>query len=436
MAIGVRRRGWRRLSVLVVVALASATYGSVPQAAVAQARLLAGHQGGGASLTPQALRVDALPDPLGLGDASPSLSWSLSSGERSGSQAARQTAYEIRVASTSARLDRPDLWDSGKVTSSDTGNVAYGGAPLRSREAAAWAVRVWDGAGRASAWSAPGTWETGLLRQSDWSAKWIEDPGYSYATNGVPNPLPVFAKPFEAGRRITRARLYITGLGQYTAQLNGRPVTRAVLEPGQTSYWAEVDYRTYDVTGLLRPGANVLGIQTGSGVYQQADSTSTGRYMFQPGNNTVLGVPKVIAQLEVTYADGARQTIATDPSWLTALGPTMFSSWWGGEDYDARRIPANWAGHDPASRGWQHAALATLTATTIPAATTPLVANPRPPVTVASNARPVTITKVTPPSRQHRARSPRAARRDYSESRQRHQLVPGRHGQHRRGRRP
>ena len=157
----------------------------------------------------------------------------------------------------------------------------------------------------------------GLLNQSDWAAKWIQDPGYTYATNGVPNPLPIFGKTFDAAGRIAKARLYVTGLGQYAARLNGRPVSRAVLEPGQTSYWAEVDYRTYDVTGLLRPGSNVLGIETGSGVYQQADSTPMGRYMFQPGNNVVMGAPKVIAQLEITFADGRTQTIATDPSWVT-----------------------------------------------------------------------------------------------------------------------
>lgn len=287
MAIGVRRPGWRRLPVLAVLALSSVALG-MPQAAVAQARLLAdGHPAGSAALTPQALRVDAVTGPIGLGDASPSLSWSLTAGGRSGSQAARQTAYEIRAASSLTRLSHPDLWDSGKVASSDTSDIAYGGAQLSSREGAAWDVRVWDADGRASAWSAPGQWEMGLLSQSDWSAKWI------------------------------------------IARLNGQPVTNAVLEPGQTSYWAEVDYRTYDVTSLLRSGANVLGIETGSGVYQQADSTSMGRYMFQPRNNVVLGAPKVIAQLEVTYADGARQTIATGPSWLTALGPTTFSSWWG-----------------------------------------------------------------------------------------------------------
>jgi hypothetical protein len=171
-----------------------------------------------------------------------------------------------------------------------------------------------------------------------------------------------------------------------------------VLEPGQTSYWAEVDYRTYDVTKLVRSGGNVLGIETGSGVYQQADSTPMGRYMFQPGNNSVFGAPKVIAQLEITYADGRRQTIASDTSWRTEAGPTTFSSWWGGEDYDARRIPANWTASPRglAGPGWHHAGLVHLTASTIPAATTPLVADPRPPVTVADVARPKTITEVTP----------------------------------------
>jgi len=391
MATGNRVRGWQRWAVAVVLTVSGAALGPVRQAAADSA---------GPPLTAAGLRVDALADPIGLGDTSPNLSWSLASGGHSGSPTARQTAYQIRVASARTQLGHPDLWDSGKVESSETENIDYGGARLRSREDAVWDVRVWDANGRAGAWSAPGTWEMGMLSQSDWSAKWIEDPGYVYATDGVPNPLPVFAKGFGLSGRIVKARLYITGLGQYTARLNGLPVTDAVLEPGQTSYWAEVDYRTYDITRLLRPGSNELGIETGSGVYQQADSTSMGRYMFQPRNNTVFGTPKVIAQLEVTYADGTKQTIVTDPSWLTELGPTTFSSWWGGEDYDARRVPAGWTGSagDLTGPGWRSASLAALTSDTIPRATTPLVANPRPPVVVSGQAHPVSIAQVTPPA--------------------------------------
>ncbi|HJP80491.1 MAG TPA: family 78 glycoside hydrolase catalytic domain [Pseudonocardiaceae bacterium] len=375
---------WKAIGVVAVAAGLAGT--GLPAAANA----------GAPTMTATQLRVDTQADPIGLGDATPNLSWVLSAnGHPNG---IRQTGYEIRVASTAAQLDHPDLWDSGQVTSSATNNIAYAGRPLRSREGVAWQVRVWDGAGQAGAWSAPATWEMGLLGPSDWSAKWIQDPDYTYASNGVPNPLPVFAKGFGAGHGVRKARLYITGLGQYAARLNGSPVTTAVLEPGQTSYWAEVDYRTYDVTKLVRAGGNVLGVETGSGVYQQADSTPVGRYMFQPGNNVVFGSPKVIAQLEITYADGTKQTIATDPSWRTELGPTTFSSWWGGEDYDAGRIPADWtaSARDLSGPGWRNAGLVDLTSSTIPASTTPLVADPRPPVTVADQAHPTTITPITP----------------------------------------
>ena len=282
MKIGVSVTGRWSLPVVAVVVACGISLGSIPQASADRfAGSAAAHHdravGAGqrpSSLTAATLRVDTLTDPIGLGDASPSLSWSRLAPRGSGS--AFQTAYEIRTASSPWRLDRPDLWDSGKVRSSDTSNIAYGGRALRSRQDVFWQVRVWDGDGRAGPWSRPASWEMGLLNQSDWAAKWIQDPRYTYATDGVPNPLPIFAKAFDAAGRIAKARLYMTGLGQYAARLNGRPVSRAVLEPGQTSYWAEVDYRTYDVTGLLRPGSNVLGIETGSGVYQQADSTRDG----------------------------------------------------------------------------------------------------------------------------------------------------------------
>src|SRR5262249_18501953 len=145
---------------------------------------------------------------------------------------------------------------------------------LSSRDAVYWRVRVWDANGHVTPWSGTSTFSVGLLDASDWSAKWIEDPDYRYQTNAVPNPLPVFATKFDLRPPIASARLYATGLGQYAATLNGSPIGKAVLEPGQTSYWAEVHYRTYDVTDLLRRGDNVLGMEVGSGALQQADTTS------------------------------------------------------------------------------------------------------------------------------------------------------------------
>ena len=110
-----------------------------------------------AAVSATTLRVNTQTNPIGLGDASPELSWRLTGG--------RQTAYEIRVASSAAQLEDPDLWDSGKVASSNTSNIAYAGAPLSSRKSVAWDVRVWDGSGAAGEWSAPASWEMGLLVQ-------------------------------------------------------------------------------------------------------------------------------------------------------------------------------------------------------------------------------------------------------------------------------
>ncbi len=340
----------------------------------------------GSGVTATTLRAGTQTNPIGLGDATPVLSWRLSGGH--------QSAYQIRVASSAAQLDQPDLWDSGKVASSDSSNIAYAGAALKSRQAVVWDVRVWDGNGAAGDWSSTATWELGLLDNRDWSAKWIENPDYTYATADVPNPLPIFAKPFDLSRQVTKARLYMTGLGQYAAKLNGHSVGDAVLEPGQTSYFAEVDYRTYDVTQMLRQGANLLGIETGSGAYQRV--RTAGRYFFQNNPAPVYGAPKAIAQLEISYADGSKQTIGTDTSWKTQLGPTTFSGWWSGEDYDARRQPTDWTASTTLSgSGWRDASLVTLTPSTTPTDTTPLIADQRPPVTVASEAHPVAITPIT-----------------------------------------
>ena len=74
----------------------------------------------------------------------------------------------------------------------------------------------------------------------------------------------------------------------------------------------------------------------------------------------------MIAQLEVTYADGSTQTIATDDTWRTELGPTTYSGWWAGEDYDARRIAPNWttSADKLTGPGWRNAGLVTLTPST------------------------------------------------------------------------
>ncbi len=319
------------------------------------------------------LRVDYLVNPLGIDDTKPQLSWELTSSAQNQSQ----QAYEVQVATSNTLLNAntPDLWDSGKVTSSASINVAYGGTTPYSREHVYWRVQVWDMSGNPSAWSATAQWEMGLLNSSDWLAHWINNPN-----SGA---LPLFAKQFTLSKPISRARLYITGLGVYDARINGQAISKDVLQPPETNYLKRVIYSTYDVASLLQQGANTLGVQLGNGI---ANVPATpGRYEKFTGT---MSTPRMLAQLEVKYNDGTTARIVSDSSWLTKLGPTTFSTWYGGEDYDARLDPTGWLNPGANLSSWQAA-----TETTAPSSQTILSAQMVPAVQQVGTLHPVKITQ-------------------------------------------
>ncbi|HEX6774126.1 MAG TPA: family 78 glycoside hydrolase catalytic domain, partial [Acidobacteriaceae bacterium] len=126
----------------------------------------------------------------------------------------------------------------------------------------------------------------------------------------------------------------------------------AVLTPGWTDYRKRVFYDTYDITRLLHPGSNAIGVLLGNGMYNV--EKTPGRYTKFTGS---FGLPKLIAEIDLRYSDGSEQRVVTDAQWETAPGPIVFSSTYGGEDYDARREQPGWdmpAFHDA---GWQPAAV-------------------------------------------------------------------------------
>src|SRR5262252_3512949 len=125
---------------------------------------------------PTNLRSDSLTEPLGIDSPNPSLSWRL----QDPSQGAKQTAYEIFVYSKKPADDtaKPDVWDSGRVSSGTSTGVPYGGPPLQLAKRYFWRVEVWDKEGKPYPISDITWWETGLLSQSNWQGKWI---GYEEA---------------------------------------------------------------------------------------------------------------------------------------------------------------------------------------------------------------------------------------------------------------
>src|ERR671911_2951020 len=115
-------------------------------------------------LRPVGLECEYRTDPLGIGERSPRLSWTLEAEGRGRAQ----SAYRVLVAGNEEDLEaeRNLLWDSGRVESGRTIGVEYEGEALRSGSHCVWKVRVWDGAGNPSPYSHPAVFETGLLERS------------------------------------------------------------------------------------------------------------------------------------------------------------------------------------------------------------------------------------------------------------------------------
>src|SRR5208283_5333199 len=218
---------------------------------------------GSATVTVGGLRCDYAVNPLGVDSPNPRLFWKLESRERG----QKQTAWQILAASSAKNLaaDNGDLWDSGKVDSGETIQIPYGGKELKSAQQVFWKVRAWDAGGKVSAWSQPATWTMGVLADSDWRAKWISAPDTNFETL-------LLRREFTVKPGLKRALVNICGLGQYELSLDGKKAGNDLLAPGWSKYDRTCLYDTRDVTRLLRPGKNAVGIFLGCGMYKVHDA--------------------------------------------------------------------------------------------------------------------------------------------------------------------
>ncbi|MBP6965017.1 MAG: family 78 glycoside hydrolase catalytic domain [Armatimonadetes bacterium] len=216
------------------------------------------------------LKCEYLVNPLGVDVAHPRLSWTLESAERG----VVQTAFQILVSGSEDALARGegDLWDSGRIESDRSIHVAYAGNPLKSGLRCFWKVRVWDGRGDPSGWSAPASWTMGLLDAADWKASWIgldggENPDCLADARWIWSPdesaqvaetsgkTRCFRRTVEIANvsEISGARLTIGAQSKFSVSVNGEQVAewaRTIFAP-----LSEVDVERY-----LKPGTNTVAV--------------------------------------------------------------------------------------------------------------------------------------------------------------------------------
>jgi alpha-L-rhamnosidase len=295
-------------------------------------------------------------NPLGIDMPHPRFGWNLISQERN----QRQTGFEIVVSDNlkDIKANEGNMWSSGKQDSDQNIHLVYSGRRLESFTRYYWKVRVYDKNGAASPWSETAWFETALLNEKDWKAKWIDD-GSKTPDNDADfyqdDPAPLFRKEFTAKKKIATARLYMTGVGYYEPYINGQKIGTQMLDPGWTTYSKQVLYAVYDVTKMLRKGKNAIGVMAGNGWYNPLPF----HMWCNPDHNLRkyldCGRPAIIAQLRITYSDGDIEEIGTDKDWLTTSGPVVRNNVYLGESYDARLEQADWSQPGAETDKWKQA---------------------------------------------------------------------------------
>ena len=264
----------------------------------------------------------------------PVFSWSVYSDCKGGCQ----SSYCLSVSDKNTKV-----WESGEICTKEQ-RAVYGGVALVSGEYYTVSVTVKDNRGVISE---PKEAVFRYLAPRDWTAKWItpateSEWGAKYFFHG-----------FETAEKPVRATLYASGIGYQYITVNGIDVERSFLNPAVSAYDKRCYYTVTDVTDALFAGENKIFAVVGDGWRNPKGFFDNP----QRGFPDFFGDTRLIAELELVYADGRAELIATDESWLAGYGAITNQSLFDGEVYDANRALEGWDTADFSGEGLTPAVL-------------------------------------------------------------------------------
>ena len=325
--------------------------------------------------------------PQTLTTAQPRFSWQYETMESN----VIQQNYRIIVATTSenAQNNKGDLWNSGVIPSNQMLYIPYEGKTLQSRDKAYWKVitTLTAEGKKAKVESEVKSFEISLLNQDDWQAKWI---GHEFEDDVLVGHTRLAArylrKEFALSDEVSEARLYVSGMGVYSAYLNGTEIApEELLKPTLSWYSKRVYFNTFDVTDMLNSGDNAIGIILEGGRFTTVRYNAKNPNWDDSENVFGFGIPRLLLQLELTYKDGRKELIVSDETWrITNRGSTRTANEYDGETYDENYELGDWneAGYDDSA--WFQAEL-------VEVPEGQLSAQPNPNITVMEKLKPVNL---------------------------------------------
>jgi alpha-L-rhamnosidase len=254
---------------------------------------------------PVDLKCDFRTDPLAVDRPDPLLSWRLDGGRRG----LAQQGYQIQVASSVARLDQPDHWDSGWVEGPQSIAIPYAGRPAAPREPLFWRVRIRDEDDHSTAWSAPAIFWGGLREERDWlGAAWISCTRELQPEMAPPEVMGAWIAP----AAVPGARDTVTL--HHSFDLLPKPVVHA------GAWWSHTASGSVE---LMINGRKGLSGAEGPATIHYKDF---GFELNEKGNELSLtltavapGTP-VSFGMRVVYADGTEQLIQSGGKWRAQVG--------------------------------------------------------------------------------------------------------------------
>ncbi|MBS5937952.1 alpha-L-rhamnosidase [Clostridium sp.] len=128
-------------------------------------------------------------------------------------------------------------------------------------------------------------------------------------------------------KKLKKATLYITALGIYEAQINGKQVGEQMFAPGFTYYHRDLQYQEYDVKNLLVSGENELKVYLGQGWY-------CGRFTFD-NITQIYGEKSAVSWIIVLENEnGEVESYASDNDNVEELeSPYEYAGFYDGEIY-------------------------------------------------------------------------------------------------------
>ncbi len=277
-------------------------------------------------LTLYDLSVNAVKNPAYVPTEGLYLGWKLASDRT----AVRQSAYRIVLLLS----DGTPVYDTGVVSSDRSVHVPLT-VTLSTRTDYTLSVTVTDNSGDTA--EASVTFGTAIAPH-EWVGQWIKPRRH------IEGWAPYLRTKFTCDGEVRRAKLYVCGLGCGEYTVNGQKVSDDLIDPPFTNYEREVLYRIYDVTALLGE-RNVLTALLGEGWYSQ--SRVWGHHGMKYGDVCLL------AQLEIEYADGHTETVATDTAhWSYKYSPVTLNNLYGGETYDCRLETPDYACYESDEDEW------------------------------------------------------------------------------------